>query len=361
MPSMSAQSDPVSFAARYYDGRQAVAHNVSVQISGTALILISENGSVLDTWALTDLELGDRSKDWVRVAKKGSEARLSLNDPRAFDVLLALAPNIMTRQKRLRRGMLLAVVSTIAVIAGVYFAIPVITKGIVAIVPPSVEVRLGDGSSKAIVDMVASAKDKPLCDKPQGSTALGRMTDTLANHTDGSFPYRVKVLNVDMSNAIALPGGHIFLFKGLLEKAETPEEIAGVLAHEMAHVDLRHSLHGLVHQAGLGVLSDMMFGGSSMGSLSGFVVGASYTREAEAAADEQAVRTLRDAGISTQGFAAFFERLHSQEAKAGFGLPAFMSTHPPSDKRAKLAQSALPSRIELLSPTQWKDFQSICE
>lgn len=362
MPSMSAQSDPVSFSARYYDGRQAVAHKVHVQLSGTALMIISENGLVLESWAFNEIELGDRTKDWVRVAKKDSEARLSLDDPRAFDVLLALAPNMMTRQRRLRRGMLLAVASTIAVIVGIYFSIPLMTKAIVAIIPPSVEVRLGNGSARAIIDVVEQTESRALCNASiPGMTALKKMTATLARHTDGAFPYQVEVLNVDMTNAIALPGGHIFLFKGLLEEAESADEVAGVLAHEMAHVDLRHSLHNIVHQTGLSVLADMMFGGGSMGGVSSFMLGATYTREAEAAADEVALQTLRDAGISTHGFAAFFERLNIREAKASFGLPDFLSTHPPSALRARLARATQPSRTEVLSEDEWKSLQTICK
>ena len=361
MPSMSAQSDPVSFSARYYDGRQALAHKVHVQLSGTALMIVAESGSVLDTWTFDEIELGDRTKDWVRVAKKDSEARLSLNDPRAFDVLLALAPNMMTRQKRLRRGMLLAVVSTIAVIVSIYFSIPLMTKAVVAVIPPSVEVRLGNGSAQAIIDVVEQAENKPVCKTSSGSVALDKMTALLAKYTDGHFPYQVKVLNVDMTNAIALPGGHIFLFKGLVEEAESADEVAGVLAHEMAHVDLRHSLHNIVHQTGLSVLADMMFGGGSMGGVSSFMLGATYTREAEAAADEVALQTLRAAGISTHGFAAFFERLNIREAKASFGLPDFLSTHPPSALRARLARATQPSRTQALSEDEWKSLQKICE
>ena len=358
---MSAQSDTVSFSAKYYDGRQAIAHRVHVQLSGTALMIVAENGTILDTWVFDDIELGDRSEDWVRVAKKDSEARLSLNDPRAFDVLHALSPNMMTRQKRLRRGMLWAVASTIAVIIGIYFSIPLFTKAIVAVIPQSVESRMGQSAASAIENVVSQKKGDGVCSASASQPALDKMVSTLANYTDGPFTYNVQVLKVDMANAIALPGGYIFIFKGLLDEAESAEEVAGVLAHEMAHVDLRHSLHSMIHQTGLSVLADMMFGGSSFGGVSSFMLGASYTREAEEAADDRAIQTLRAAGISTQGFAAFFERLHAREKKVGFAFPDFMSTHPPSDKRAALAQATLPSRYPILSTEEWQRLKRICD
>lgn len=361
MRSTLAPSDPVIFKAKYYDGRQAIAHRVFVQLSTSALVIKVESGEVLETWAYPEVELGDRAKDWVRIAKRGSDARLSLEDPHAYEVLQAMTPNLMSRQKRLRRGMLMAMASTAAVIALVYYSIPLIANAVVAVIPPSLESRMGHSTAVAIETALAQSQKRSVCADVQGRRALDRLVNTLAQHTDGSFPYQVKVLDVDMTNAIALPGGYIFIFKGLLDEAESAEEVAGVLAHEMAHVDLRHSLHGLIRQTGLSVLADMVFGGSSFGGLSSFMLGATYTREAEEAADDQAVRTLRKAGISSHGFAAFFERLQIQEAKARFGLPDFLSTHPPNALRAQLARKAGRAGIPVLNDIDWERLKKICE
>ncbi|MCW8916438.1 MAG: M48 family metallopeptidase [Magnetovibrio sp.] len=363
MPSMSAQSDPVSFSAKYYDGRKAVAHQVHVQLSATALMIISENGSVLESWPFHDIELGDRAKDWVRIAKKDSEARLAFSNPAAFRALKDRAPGMLDQQKKVRHGMVLAVASTIAVIAGIYFSTPLLTQAIVAMVPYSFETKLGNNAADAIVNVVGVNDKRSICKSREGYFALDEMVQKLSKHTSGSYAYNVRVLDVDMVNAIALPGGNIFLFRGLLEKAETPEEVAGVLAHEMAHVDFRHPMHGMVRSYGLQIISDMMFGGGSLSGISSILMSTSYTREAEAEADDAALQTMHSAGISTDGFAAFFARLHQLEQKNSFGLPDFLATHPASDERAQKARDVrvVPNTKPVLTTEHWKALHAICD
>ncbi len=360
MPSTSVPSDQETFSAQYFDGQRAVVHQVTVRLGASALDIYSDTGTFLDQWRYDDVEMGDRSKDWVRVAKRGSEARLTFMDASAFHALLRHAPNMMNRQKRIRRGMMLVVASTFALVIGVYLSIPLLTKAIVAIIPLSVEANMGKNAADAIVEVVDGKFTGGVCSSAKGDFALEELVQTMSKYSSGPFSYNVRVLNVDMANAIALPGGQIFIFKGLLDEANTVEEVAGVLAHEMAHVNFRHPMHGMVHQTGLGVLANLMFGGSSLGEVSSFLMSTSYTREAESEADEAAITVLKNAGISTQGFADFFERLHAKEEEHGIGLPSFLSTHPPSDKRAELASGSLPSSVQILSDDQWQALKNIC-
>jgi len=157
-------------------------------------------------------------------------------------------------------------------------------------------------------------------------------------------------------NAFALPGGYLVFNRGLLERARTPEEIQGVLAHEVAHVLKRHSLAQLAQNIGLEVAVQTLWGnenpyldylvrnGSQLLSLK-------FTRDHERAADDLGWELLQNARINPEGMVSFFAELKAEmdaKGKGGFGPGAvFLSTHPtPQERIERLGQKkgALGSR-----------------
>lgn len=147
------------------------------------------------------------------------------------------------------------------------------------------------------------------------------------------------VLDWDLVNAFALPGGRIILTKGLLERSQDGSEIAAVLAHEIAHVLHRDPMTGWIRQEGTNLLLIALFGQDGTGSLAGAITGgllnARYTREQEGRADRTAIDLLAKNGISSSGGAAFFERLADGTTNNPFsGVLALMETHPGSEDRA---------------------------
>jgi len=169
--------------------------------------------------------------------------------------------------------------------------------------------------------------------------AATRMLEDLGGRlaTSAASPYTFRWILVDSPqvNAMAAPGGFVIVFTGLLREAQSAEELAGVLAHEVQHVVLRHSLRGLVRNLGWRVTLSLLLSGAGdlgtplaawaeqLGSLR-------FSRDQETEADEHGVRLLRQAGIDPRGLATFFERLAQDKAEP----PAFLSTHPASDGRA---------------------------
>lgn len=155
-------------------------------------------------------------------------------------------------------------------------------------------------------------------------------------------------------NAFALPGGHIVIHSGLLAAAERPEEVLGVVAHEIAHVTERHSLRQLIGSAGLWVLFQNLFGDFS--GLAGTVaeggyrlLSLSFSRDQERAADAAGVATLVAARIDPRGLGDFFDRIEKETEQPGGrqveAALAFLSTHPlTADRRERLAAqlAALP-------------------
>jgi len=359
MPSTSVRSDPRLYRAAFYDGKSAVRHEVAVRLRDTALDIVTPAGEVVAQWLYGEVVFADQGSGGYRVAKVDSEARLVFKDATAFEALRGRAPDMHTPHKRARRGMVLAIAATVAILIGGYLATPVLTSAIVAMTPLSLEVKLGRNYANSIIDLVGGKDGKGVCESNTGALALAKIVKELSRHTHSPAPYEVRVLDVKMVNAVALPGGFIFVFRGLLDAAQSQDELVGVLAHEMAHVDQRHPMQAMVRSYGISLLSDMMFGGSAMGGVSSTLMSTSYSRNAEEAADSAAIETLHEANLSTQGLADFFERLAAQE-DGGLGLPEFLSTHPDTGVRERRARTPGGQGRAILRDGEWQALREIC-
>lgn len=152
-----------------------------------------------------------------------------------------------------------------------------------------------------------------------------------AKLTQGSaYQYEFYVARDDSVNAFAMPGGFVVVHSGLLALASTPEEVAGVLAHEVSHVENRHSLRAMIRGAGLTALLRLAFGDA--GGLTGIandLTSLKFSRDDEAQADRDGLAALVKAGIRPQGMRDFFRKMAGQE-----GLnPTWLSDHPGSSER----------------------------
>lgn len=179
----------------------------------------------------------------------------------------------------------------------------------------------------------------------------------------GSFD--VRVVELPFVNAFALPGGHLVVTSALLQVVESPEELAGVLAHEISHVTRRHTVQLLVRHVGLrvtmmGVLGRVDSVGTALVAAAASVASLGFNRGMEADADDQGVRRLALTAIDPQGAVRFMERLAAREremrANAGKLLDApddgtapreFLRTHPLTPRRME----AMRARIARLAPT----------
>lgn len=153
-------------------------------------------------------------------------------------------------------------------------------------------------------------------------------------------PFHFHVARNDQINALALPGGHVVIFTGLLEAADSAAEVAGVLAHQISHVTQRHSLQGLIHQVGLRAVLAVMLGdfvGSEWGSMADDFRSLNYSMEMEQEADQNAAGLLQRAALASEGLAGFFEKMADEQ---GFGV-AFLAAHPVDEARLKAIRKAV--------------------
>ncbi len=163
------------------------------------------------------------------------------------------------------------------------------------------------------------------------------------------FPYRFRIANVSDVNAFALPGGFMYINRGLIEMADNEAELAGVMAHEMAHVALRHGTNqaskAYLAQAGLGILGGLIGGGQGstgqmIEAVGGFGLNAvflKFSRSAEEQADIVGVQTLVKAGYDPRAMVSFFEKMRELSGGEPGKFEAFFSTHPaPSDRARRI-------------------------
>jgi Zn-dependent protease with chaperone function len=155
------------------------------------------------------------------------------------------------------------------------------------------------------------------------------------------------VVDAPAVNAFALPGGYVVVYTGLLRDAKGPEEVAGVLAHELAHVTERHGLRRLARSAGIVLVVDTLLGdvAGMLGAAREFFTLAAvndYSREQEEEADAVGVRTLHAAGIDPRASRAFFERLAQEsEGVPGERVLAWIATHPRHAERVVAIDAAI--------------------
>ncbi len=214
-------------------------------------------------------------------------------------------------------------------------------------IPPSAEAKLGD----AVFKQIEMTTD--LSESEEIAAMMAELTAPLvaAVPERDVYDFRFHVANDPVPNAFALPGGNIVVHTGLIMKAERPEEILGVLGHEIAHVTKRHSTRQLVGTVGLFALVQLLFGDAS--GIAAVVVSGgaelaslSYSRDHESESDDAGWEYLSDAGIDPEGLIDFFERLREEEAEnplasaAGESL-SFMSTHPATRERIERLREKL--------------------
>jgi beta-barrel assembly-enhancing protease len=153
-------------------------------------------------------------------------------------------------------------------------------------------------------------------------------------HRD-EFEWQVRILENDtVLNAFCTPGGYIYVYTGLIKYLDSEDQLAGVLGHEIAHADLRHSTEQLTKNYGIRLIVKLIFGdGSVLGDVAGGIAGLNFSRGDETEADLQSVRYLYDTEYDPRGVARFFEKM---EAKGEtMGQLVFLSTHPNPENRVK--------------------------
>ncbi len=289
------------FSAWHFDGTNAIRRQVSVETVGVQFLLV-EAERRHGPFDFADLRFQGEKPDGTVYSLDGRDGwRLGLVGPvpaELADMLPAKAQyGGWIDRLGLGRASAAFLTASAAAIAVVLWS----PQWLAPLIPASFESKLGD----AVVGDFGGR----FCQTPDGKAALSKLTAALDKN--GGKGLQVEVAKIDMVNAVALPGGKVIIFDGLLKKSSSPDAVAGVLAHEIGHVRERHVMQGLLRQLGLSlVLSGV---GGNSGSVLNSLLGLGYTRKAEGEADGFSQAALANANISPGPTADFFGMLARDE------------------------------------------------
>jgi Zn-dependent protease with chaperone function len=354
--------------AVFYDGESARRRTVSLNISAF-VIDIHEGPERIASWTVGEVRQTEAPSGILRLTHQGASslARLDVADADLQAAIRLSCRHLDDSDRRERRGRILfwSAAATLSILLCVFLLLPILAERLTPLMPISYERRLGT----AVDNQVRTIFNGKVCAEPRGSAALRVLVARLKGAQTGGPEVDVAVLDSGVPNAIALPGGRIYLFKALLDKADTVDEIAGVLAHEMGHVAHRDGLRKMIQAGGTSYLLGLLFGdvtgGGAIMFVSRYLIESAHSREAEAAADDFAGSTMVALGRPARAVALLLKRIEGGKGEDGndFKIPAFLSTHPVTDQRLKALEQQVPSQPgePLLTQEEWRALKEICK
>ena len=301
----------------WYDGQVAIERPVRVRHDPRQLILVDEAGG----------EHRVAKSDLVRLGSGGGRVRLGHRSSEGWKLVLTEPVEPALLDGVPRRGASSVGRNKIAALAVIaFFATAAV--GTVIFAPEAVARHMPLPWERKL----GAAFDLPIeatrCRDPAAQQSLNRMVDRLdpKARSDG---FTIELIDFDEANAAALPGGRMVILDGLFDDIENPDAVAGIVAHEIAHVRRRHVAAAMVRELGLGTIITLM-GGGAVASNAGGLLALKFSRTAESEADADAIAMLRRAGIDPRPTATAFEEFRKAEGE----WPEWLGSHPASAGRA---------------------------
>lgn len=361
-------------AAVYFDGVCSARNKVLVEAGPAGLRILAADGRLLAAWPYAQLRRMSAPAGVLRLARGGETllARLEIRDAALIAAIEDRADTLDrggAAERKLRRKIVaLSLAAGASLIATAIFGLPALAGRIIPFVPLAVERKLGDAVNREIraaldtqhLGVAFSCGRGP--EEMQGRAALDKLVRKLAAAAALPVALHVDVVHRSEPNAMALPGGLIYVDEGLLKKAQAPDEVAGVIAHEIGHVVHRDGTRIVLQTAGLSFLFGMMLGdfvgGGAVVIAARTVLKSSYSRRAEAAADNYSVALMAKAGGDPHALAAILGRIASDKEH---GLKILLD-HP--ETKARIAAiEAVPvygTPQPLLDAGDWAALKQIC-
>ncbi len=347
----------------FYDGQSSRRHQVRLALRDQ--LEIREGDAVLATWPFADIRRADSAAGVLRLSclAAPSLARLEIRDATLATAVIGRCPlldhNIAGRHRATTIvGWSLG--ATVSIVAMIWFALPLLADRLAPLVPNALERRIGDAAEAQI--KVIFGGDS--CANPAGRAAFNKLMTQIRTAGGIDAPIEAAVLNTAVPNAFALPGGKVYLFNGLLAKADNADEIAGVLAHELGHVSHRDNTRNMIYSGGTSFLVGLLFGDiTGSGALifaSRSLINASYSREAEQSADGFAIDVMHRLGRPTKPMGELIYRVTGNQADNTLSI---LANHPLTEDRLKrFSDEDRPaSKPPLLSAAEWTALKAVCK
>jgi len=356
----------------FFDGVSSARRAVLVELSPDGLVMRdAEERVMLARWPYDELDHLSAPDGVLRLGRAGAArtARLEVREPELIVAIDDASVPVDRSGAAERRGRLKvviwSVIATVTLLAAAVFGVPALAGKIAPLVPLRAERWLGeavDTQARKMLDKGDASRPFECSDR-EGAAALATLMGKLEAAAALPIPLDTKVVRRTEPNAVALPGGHIYVFEGLIDKSESADELAGVIAHEIGHVAHRDGTRSILQSAGLSFLFGMLLGDFVGGGA--VVIGAravlqsSYSRDVEGAADRYGVDLMGRAGGDPRALGVILDRI------AGAIHPGveILSDHPDTKARVavinSLAPAARPAR-PLLEDDEWRALKRIC-
>ena len=313
-----------AFSGTFYDGKSANTYPVKILLTKAQMELVFPDGHRI-LWPYSAINLSKTSTTGpVRLERHSPNPdrvpeSVVIEDPHFLEEANRVAPEALgnvwnqPHKRKMRYGlMILACVILPPFVFAIWaYGIPAMTNAVADHIPTEWEERLGQSYFQALFQKSIKEPD------PQVRKALDVISKRLLTAVpDQPYQFRIYVHPSKMVNAMALPGGTIIVFQGLINITETPEELAGVLAHEFQHVLKRHSTRGIIRSEAINVFATIVSGDSLMNVIlqaGGMIEFLRFSRELESQADSEGMKMMLAAQVDPQGMVRMFESLEREQ------------------------------------------------
>jgi Zn-dependent protease with chaperone function len=359
----------------YFDGTSGVPHSVTVTIEENAIAITSPEGTPLARWDYPALERFPAPEHRLRLglAASPSTARLEVRDPAFAEAVKERLDfrtvQIETSERRSRHRVVeWSIAAFVAVLLIGVVGMPALTELLLPFIPRSAEIPIGAAGheeTKKSFNGPGSFECGDAGDQERaGKAVFLKMFGQMEAAADLGVELHPFVIRTRVVNAIAMPGGYVHVYDGIIQDTASPDELAGVIGHELGHVAHRDTMRRMLHTAGLsylfGVALGDVTGSGGMITAALQVLGNQNTRSQEAAADQFGAALLRKLGADPYALANVFERWSQQNKPSRRML--ILYDHPADAQRvaAIRATPAVANPKPLLTAEEWQALKQVC-
>jgi Zn-dependent protease with chaperone function len=357
------QASPGRAPVIYLDGTSSRRRAVTLRFS--IACEIREGDAVVASWPYADMRRVNGPTGTLRLMCTSAPllARLEVRDTVLAAEIERRCPNLSANLPGAKGIAVIvgwSVAALVSIVLMVIYAMPLMADYLTPLIPHSAERYIGQVAD----NQVKFIFDGKRCENPEGKAAFDKLVGMLREAGGIDSSTEATVISNEIANAIALPGGKIYVFEGLLARAQNVDELAGVIAHELGHVKGRDGLRNMIYNGGTSFLIGLLFGDVTGSSAIIFasreLFQASHSRDAERGADQMTIDIMRKLGRSPKPMGEFLLRVTGKEKAKGL---AMISSHPLSEDRlARMSQQdAAPTAPPLLTATEWAALKAICK
>lgn len=321
--------------ARFYDGESARETPIEVELTPQGLAISRDGERDLWPYAEITMEQGYYAGEVVRLDRAG---QIVVVPDRAFlEQAKHFAPQFAPRTADPKMGRSIAALVLAAtavltlIVVGLVLARPAIESAAADLVPVSFEERLGAMAYSEY------APRQTVCTDAELQREVEKVLERLVRASgQDRYTFQIRIVDNRAVNALAAPAGHLVVFSGLLKITDSPDELAGVLAHEVQHVLQRHTTKSIVRSAGVAALLSILTGDiSGVLHIAGQLGSLSFARGDEEEADRKGMELLQQARLDPKAMVRVYEKLQ-REGTDMPGALRYLSTHPNTGDRVRI-------------------------